>query len=92
MKKAVLVVSFGTSYKETREKTIEACEKKIKEGLKDYDFFRAFTSNMIIRKLKNRDGLHIENPIEALDRLYEEGYKEVIVQTLHIICGEEFNK
>ena len=53
MKKAVLVVSFGTSYKETREKTIEACEKKIKEGLKDYDFFRAFTSNMIIRKLKN---------------------------------------
>ena len=92
MKKAVLVVSFGTSYKETREKTIEACEKKIKEGLKDYDFFRAFTSNMIIRKLKNRDGLHIENPIEVLDRLYEEGYKEVIVQTLHIICGEEFNK
>ena len=65
MKKAVLVVSFGTSYKETREKTIEACEKKIKEGLEGYDFFRAFTSNMIIRKLKNRDGLHIENPIEA---------------------------
>ena len=52
MKKAVLVVSFGTSYKETREKTIEACENKIKEGLKEYDFFRAFTSNMIIRKLK----------------------------------------
>ena len=51
MKKAVLVVSFGTSYKETREKTIEACEKKIKEGLEGYDFFRAFTSNMIIRKL-----------------------------------------
>ena len=44
MKKAVLVVSFGTSYKETREKTIEACEKKIKEGLEGYDFFRAFTS------------------------------------------------
>ena len=92
MKKAVLVVSFGTSYKETREKAIEACEKKIKEGLEGYDFFRAFTSNMIIRKLKNRDGLHIENPIEALDRLYKEGYQEVIVQTLHIIWGEEFNK
>ena len=92
MKKAVLVVSFGTSYKETREKTIEACENKIKEGLKEYDFFRAFTSNMIIRKLKNRDGLHIENPVEALDRLYKEGYQEVIVQTLHIICGKEFNK
>ena len=89
MKKAVLVVSFGTSYKETREKTIEACEKKIREGLKDYEFFRAFTSNMIIRKLKNRDGLHIENPIEALDRLYEEGYKEVIGDTNSELDGLE---
>ncbi|MGL5711844.1 MAG: sirohydrochlorin cobaltochelatase [Paraclostridium sp.] len=92
MKKAILVVSFGTSYKETREKTIEACEAKIKDAFEGYDFYRAFTSNMIIRKLKNRDNIHIENPIEALDRLYEEGYKEVIVQTLHIICGEEYTK
>lgn len=92
MKKAVLVVSFGTSYKETREKTIEACEKKISKELKDYDFYRAYTSNMIIRKLKNRDGIVVENPIQALDRLHEEGYEEVVVQTLHIICGEEFNK
>lgn len=92
MKKAILVVSFGTSYKETREKTIEACEKKIKEGLDGYDFHRAYTSNMIIKKLKNRDGINIKNPIQALDRLYDEGYEEVIVQTLHIICGEEFNK
>lgn len=92
MKKAILVVSFGTSYKETREKTIEACENKIKEGLDGYDFHRAYTSNMIIKKLKNRDGINIENPIQALNRLYDEGYEEVIVQTLHIICGEEFNK
>ncbi|MGL6105956.1 sirohydrochlorin cobaltochelatase [Romboutsia sp.] len=92
MKKAVLVVSFGTSYHETRRKTIDACEDKIKEGLKGYDFYRAYTSNMIIRKLKNRDGIHVDNPIQALDRLYEEGYKEVIVQTLHIICGEEYTK
>ncbi|EPZ53594.1 sirohydrochlorin cobaltochelatase [[Clostridium] sordellii ATCC 9714] len=92
MKKAILVISFGTSYNETRKKTIEACEKKIKDAFEDYDFFRAFTSNMIIRKLKKRDNVDIENPIQALDRLYEEGYKEVIVQTLHIICGEEYTK
>lgn len=92
MKKAVLVVSFGTSYEETRKKTIEACENKIKVSLKDYDFYRAYTSNMIIRKIKKRDNIIIENPIEALDRLRKEGYEEVIVQTLHIICGEEFNK
>ena len=92
MKKAVLVVSFGTSYDETRKKTIEVCEKKISTELSDYDFHRAYTSNMIIRKIKKRDGIEINNPLQALEKLYEEGYEEVIVQTLHIICGEEFNK
>ena len=92
MKKAVLVVSFGTSYDETRKKTIEVCEKKISVELSDYDFHRAYTSNMIIRKIKKRDGIEINNPLQALEKLYEEGYEEVIVQTLHIICGEEFNK
>lgn len=92
MKKAVLVVSFGTSYQETREKTIDACENKIKEAFKDYDFYKAYTSNMIINKLKKRDNIEIDNPIKALDKLYENGYKEVVIQSLHIICGEEYTK
>ena len=69
MKKAILVVSFGTSYEETRKKTIEACEKKISAELSDYDFYRAYTSNMIIRKIKNRDGIQINNPLQALEKL-----------------------
>lgn len=92
MKKAVLVVSFGTSYHDTREKTINAVEKKIEKAFEGYDFFRAYTSNMIINKLKKRDGIEIDNPIQAMDRLYEMGYTEVAVQTLHIICGIEYNK
>lgn len=92
MKKAVLVISFGTSYKETREKTIEACEKKIAAAFDGYDFFRAFTSNMIIKKIARVEGVIIENPVEALERLHREGYEEVIVQSLHIICGEEYCK
>ncbi len=92
MKKAVLVVSFGTSYYETRIKTIDACENKIREGLKDYDFYKAYTSRMIIRKLKNRDEIFIDNEEEALEKLYKLGYEEVIVQSLHIICGDEYNK
>ena len=92
MKKAILVVSFGTSYHETRKKTIEACENKIKESFKDYDFYRAFTSGMIINKLKKRDNMFIDNPSEALEKLYNAGYKEVVVQSLHIICGDEYNK
>ena len=92
MKKAILVVSFGTSYHETRKKTIEVCENKIKESFKDYDFYRAFTSGMIINKLKKRDNMFIDNPSEALEKLYNAGYQEVVVQSLHIICGDDYNK
>lgn len=92
MKKAILVVSFGTSYHETMKKTIEACENKIKESFEEYDFYRAFTSGMIINKLRKRDKMEIYNPSEMLDKLYQNGYEEVVVQSLHIICGEEYNK
>lgn len=92
MKKAVVVVSFGTSYKETREKTIQPCEELIASAFEGYDFYRAFTSNMIIRKIARVENLKINNPIEVLDELVAAGYEEVVVQTLHIICGEEYNK
>jgi len=92
MKKAVLVVSFGTSYADTRRKTIDKCEEQIKEALGEYDFFRAYTSTMIINKLAKRDHTYIDTPRQALLKLYELGYDEVIVQSLHIICGVEYDK
>lgn len=92
MKKALLVVSFGTSYKETREKTIDIIERDLDQLAEGYDLRRAFTSFMIMKKLKNRDGIHIDNPKEALERLLSEGYEEVIVQPTHILNGEEYEK
>ncbi|MDU6854945.1 MAG: sirohydrochlorin cobaltochelatase [Zhenhengia sp.] len=91
-KKALLVVSFGTSYEDTRKKTIEPCENLLRKTFKDYDFFRAYTSQMIIRKLASRDGLYIDNAPQALQKIYEAGYDEVLIQSLHIICGEEYDK
>lgn len=88
MKKAILVVSFGTAYKSTREETIEACENKIKEEFSEYDFYRAYTSNKIIQKIKISENIDIYNPKQSLDKLYEDGYEEVIIQTLHIIAGK----
>ncbi|MFW5980299.1 MAG: precorrin-4 C(11)-methyltransferase [Bacillota bacterium] len=90
-KKAILVVSFGTSYKKTREKTIKACENKIAEKFSDYDIKRAFTSEMIIDILKNREGITINNPAEALKELYYNGYQEIIIQPLHLINGSEYH-
>jgi len=90
-KKAILVVSFGTSYPGTRKKTIEACENKIAEQFSDYDIKRAFTSGIVINILKERDGIEVNNPAEALKELYHSGYQEVIVQPLHIINGSEYH-
>ncbi|MFA6807823.1 MAG: sirohydrochlorin cobaltochelatase [Eubacteriales bacterium] len=89
-KKAILVVSFGTSYADTREVTIEAVENKVADTFKDYEMRRAFTSDTIIKILKDRDGIEVDNPQVALEKLKSEGFSEVVVQPLHVICGEEF--
>ena len=91
MKRAILVVSFGTSHMDALKNSIEKIENKIKEEFKEYDVYRAFTAHMIIKKIKNRDGINIPTPEEALEELREKGYEEVIVQPLHIIPGEEFD-
>lgn len=91
MKKAILVVSFGTSYLEPLKNSIENVENKIRNQFKDYNVHRAFTSHMIIKKLEIVHGLIVEKPEELLERLYIEGYEEVIIQPLHIIPGEEFS-
>lgn len=90
MKKAILVVSFGTSYLDTLEKTIERAEKQIRDNFSEYDIYRAFTSHMIIRKLKEKYEIFVDKPEEMLEKLYEDGYEEVIMQPLHMIPGEEF--
>ena len=90
MKKAILVVSFGTSYLDTLEKTIEKAEKQIRDTFSEYDIYRAFTSHKIIKKLQEKYEIFIDIPEEMLEKLYESGYEEIIIQPLHMIPGEEF--
>jgi sirohydrochlorin cobaltochelatase len=87
--KAILVVSFGTSYEETRTKNIEAIEKRIGDKYQDYKIYRAFTSKMIIKKLKEVDGIEIPTVEEALEVISKDGMTELIVQPTHIIHGIE---
>jgi sirohydrochlorin cobaltochelatase len=91
MKKAILVVSFGTSHQDTRKVTIDAIENRIREEFKDYEVRKAYTSHMIIKKIKERDGIIVDVPEAALSKLKEEGFSEVIVQPLHVIPGEEYD-
>ena len=87
--KAILVVSFGTSYTETRKKTIEAIENEIRTSFPDRRIYRAWTSKKIIQKLKNRDGLQIDTVAEALTRMHADGIKEVVIQPTHVMSGFE---
>ena len=91
MKKAILVVSFGTSHLDALENSIEKIENRIRDEFKDYEVFRAFTAHMIIKKLKERDNIEILKPEEALEDLKNKGFEEVIIQPLHIIPGEEYS-
>lgn len=90
-KRAILVTSFGTSYHDTRELTIDATEKAFAEAYPDYDIHRAFTSQIIIDILEERDGMEIDNIEEALERLKKEKYSEVIVQPTLVMNGAEFD-
>lgn len=92
MKKALLIVSFGTSHKETRDKTIGEIERFISKAYPDRELRRAFTSGMIMNVLKKRDNLYIDNVSEAMERLVSEGFQDVLVQPTHIINGDEYDK
>ncbi len=89
--KAILVVSFGTSFNDSRDITIGAIEEAIAEACPEYEIRRAFTSQIIIDVLAERDKLEIDNVKEALDRAVADGVKELVVQPTHLMNGFEYN-
>lgn len=89
-KEAILVVSFGTSYNDSREITIGAIENAIADAFPEIEVRRAFTSQIIIDKLKERDGLEIDNVEEALARAADDGIGTLIVQPTHLMNGYEY--
>ena len=87
--KAILVVSFGTSYPETCAKTIGKIEDEIREKYPEYDVYRAWTSGIIRRKIEKRDGIHTFSVSEAMEQLHKKGIKEIVVQPTHVLNGIE---
>lgn len=90
-KKALMIVSFGTSFDEAMPAIVNI-EETCRRAFPDYDFYRAFTSGMIIRKLKKTKNIVIHNPQEVMEQLAAEGYEEVLCQPTHIINGMEYEK
>ena len=90
-KKVLLVTSFGTSYNDNRDLSIGSVEKALTDAYPEYEMRRAFTSQIIIVRLKKRDGIEIDNVTQAMDRLVADGVKEVVIQPTHVMNGFEYD-
>ncbi|MDR3343307.1 MAG: sirohydrochlorin cobaltochelatase [Treponema sp.] len=90
-KPVILAVSFGTSFNDSREKTIGAIEKALAGAYPQYEVRRAFTSQIIIDRINQRDGEKIDNVQEAMTRLKKDGVQSVVVQPTHIMEGFEYD-
>ncbi len=88
----LLVVSFGTSYNDSRRLTIGAIEAAMEAAFPDYSVRRAFTSQIIIDHIKRRDGEVIDNMEEALERAVNSSVKNLVVQPTHLMDGLEYNE
>lgn len=91
MKKAIILVSFGSSMDHVVKAYIEPVEIYFTNQFTDYEVRRAFTSNFIRKKLHNR-GVTIDSVEEAIEKLISEQYEEILLQPLHIIPGYEYEK
>lgn len=87
-KASVLMVHFGTTFDDTRKNTIDAVNEEAKKEFPDMEVREAYTSRIIMRRLKER-GILKDNPAEALDKLAKEGYTHIIVQPTNVINGVE---
>ncbi len=89
--KEILVVSFGTSYNNSRNITIGGIENALREAYPDYVVKRAFTAETIIDILRERDGIEVDNVRQALERAVDDGVERLIVQPTHLMDGYEYN-
>lgn len=87
-KASVLMVHFGTTFDDTRKNTIDAVNDEAKKEFTDMEVREAYTSRIIMRRLKERRIVK-DNPAEALDKLAKEGYTHIIVQPTNVINGVE---
>lgn len=91
-KKAILAVSFGTSHNDTRKRTLDVIEKDIQAAFPACSFYRAWTSQIIIQKLKNRDHISIPTVKEAVMQMYADDITDILVVPVYVVHGIENSK
>lgn len=89
-KDAILVMTFGTTFKDSREKTIDAVEQAIQKANPNVPVYEAYTSHIIIDRVKAKEGVQKMTPEEAFAKLKADGYTRVAVVSLDVIPGMEY--
>ena len=87
----LLVLSFGTSFNDSRRLTIGAIENALEAAIPDYSVRRGFTANIVIDHVNKRDGILIDDVDAALKRARDNGVKNLVVQPTHLMNGLEYN-
>jgi sirohydrochlorin cobaltochelatase len=90
-KDAILVMSFGTTFKESRKATIEKTVADIQAAHPEQKVVMAFTSHIIVDRIQEKEGIKIPTPEQALAELKEDGYTRVALTTLDVIPGMEYS-
>ena len=90
--KELLVVSFGTSFNDSRAEDIGGIESALQEAYPDWAVRRAFTAQIIINHVQARDGEKIDNVEQALERAAANGVKELVIQPTHLMHGAEYDE
>ena len=90
--KEILVVSFGTSFNDSRVADIKGIEDALQEAYPEWSVRRAFTAQIIINHIQARDGECIDNVDQALERAVANGVKQLVVQPTHLMHGAEYDE
>ena len=90
--KELLVVSFGTSFNDSRVADIKSIEDALQAANPDWSVRRAFTAQIIINHIQARDGEKIDNMEQALERAVSNGVKQLVVQPTHLMHGAEYDE
>jgi len=89
-KTAILLVSFGTTYPQTRHTTIDATAAAFQRAYPQATIFQAFTSSIVRQRIAANEGVTIDSPQAALHKIHAQGFTTLWVQSLHLIAGIEF--
>ncbi|MGM9616856.1 sirohydrochlorin cobaltochelatase [Butyricicoccus sp.] len=88
----LLVLSFGTSFNDSRRLNIGAIESDLEKAFPDYSVRRGFTANIVIDHVQNRDGIKIDDVDEAMNRAVDNNVKNLVIQPTHLMNGLEYQE